>query len=149
MRTVTVRVADVTVPVDAPAAAVHAYLADPDNRPAWQSSLRRVDAVVEAGGAPGDVGTTWTDVTLVPGVRPRMRVVESEPPHRWVEVGEWWWVRATLTMTYAPRPDGGTDARAVAELVVPLPAAPLAHALRLPTPLALAADLRAAARVLG
>ncbi|HEY1133382.1 MAG TPA: SRPBCC family protein [Nocardioides sp.] len=138
-----------TVPFAAPPARVHAYLADPANRPAWQSSLRRVTDVVAAGDHPGDTGTSWTDVTLVPGVRPLMAVEASEPPHHWVESGTWRFVRATLTMSYVERADGGTDARAVAHLALPLPLAPLGLVLRVLAPPALRADLRAAAHVLG
>ncbi|MDQ1105807.1 SRPBCC family protein [Nocardioides zeae] len=141
-------IADLTVPFAASPDVVHAYLADPANRPEWQSSLRRVAAVAAVGDHPGDTGTSWEDVTLVPGVRPRMTVEASEPPHRWVEAGTWRFVRATLAMTYTPRADGGTDARAVAHLEVPGPLTPLALALRVAAPPALRADLRSAARLL-
>ncbi|MBM7516703.1 hypothetical protein JOD66_001670 [Nocardioides nitrophenolicus] len=61
----------------------------------WQSSLRAV-ADVRHGGA------AWTDVTVVPGVRPRMRTTLSEPPHRWVEEGDWGPFRARLELRFAP-----------------------------------------------
>ncbi|MFW6773582.1 SRPBCC family protein [Nocardioides sp. CPCC 205120] len=141
-------VADVTVPVAAPVDVVHAYLADPANRPGWQSSLRRVERVEARGDHPGAEGTTWRDVTAVPGVAPLMRVEASEPPYRWVESGTWRFVRATLAMTYVERPDGGTDARAVAHVEVPGALKPVALALRLVAPAALRSDLRRAAKVL-
>ncbi|MDF9717715.1 SRPBCC family protein [Nocardioides sp. ChNu-153] len=141
-------IADVTVPVAAPVDAVHAYLADPANRPAWQSSLRRVEDVEALGDHPGAAGSSWRDVTAVPGIAPRMRVEASEPPYRWVESGTWRSVRATLAMTYVERTDGGTDARAVAHVEVPGPFKPVALALRLVAPAALRSDLRRAAKVL-
>ena len=69
------------------------YLADPFNRPAWQSSLKRVEDV---DGAPR-VGQTWVDVTRV-GVRPLMETTELERPHRWTERGTWRGFDATLTL---------------------------------------------------
>ncbi|KRB78669.1 hypothetical protein ASE01_05345 [Nocardioides sp. Root190] len=57
----------------------------------------------------GDVtaaGTTWTDVTVVPGVRPRMRTTTSEPPHRWIEDGAFGPFRARLELVITPDGDG-------------------------------------------
>ena len=65
---------------DVPAAAAYAYLADAENRPAWQASLRRV-AQVSAD------QRRWRDVTWVPGVSPAMVETLAEPPHRWAEAG--------------------------------------------------------------
>ncbi|MBM9458493.1 SRPBCC family protein [Nocardioides sp. zg-536] len=85
-----------------------AYLADPRNRPAWQSSLRRVEDLRPGpDGAPSGAGATWTDVTAVPGVRPRMRTERSEAPRHWAEVGTWGPVTARLTLTLEPT-EGGT-----------------------------------------
>ena len=77
------------------------YLADPRNRPEWQSSLRRVAAVA---GDPG-VGQTWTDVTW-PGFRPQMRVTAYERATRWSETGTWRFARADLTLDLADDPRG-------------------------------------------
>lgn len=86
------------VPVDR----AFAYLADPRNRPAWQSSLRAVaDVVPMAGDATGS-GTTWTDVTVVPGVRPRMRTVAAEPGVAWIEEGRCGPFRARLALYFSP-----------------------------------------------
>lgn len=120
-----------------------AYLADPRNRPAWQSSLRAIAdlAVGDATSTAADV--TWTDVTVVPGVRPRMRTVQSEAPLLWVEEGRCGPARARLALAFSPCPEG---TRVVAEFDV--------HALglgRLVTVLsrpAIGADLRRAARIL-
>ncbi|KAB2813505.1 SRPBCC family protein [Pimelobacter simplex] len=75
------------------------YLEDPRNRPAWQSSLRAVADVRD------DLGA-WTDVTVVPGVRPRMRTTLSEPPYRWVEEGTCGPFRARLELRFAELDDG-------------------------------------------
>ena len=93
------------------------YLTDPRNRAQWQSSLRRVDDVAELGDRPGDVGTSWTDVTVVPGVAPRLEVTACEPPRLWREIGTWRSVDAVLTLELDDR-DGGTDVRAQAILTV-------------------------------
>ncbi|MCX6399015.1 MAG: SRPBCC family protein [Propionibacteriales bacterium] len=85
-----------------------AYLADPRNRPDWQSSLRAVADVVAVDGDATAVGTTWTDITVVPGVRPRMRTTESTCPLRWVEIGSFGPFRAELTLAFEPAPGGST-----------------------------------------
>lgn len=86
----------------APAAA-YAYLVDARNRPAWQSSLRAVADVVLRDGGP--LADTWTDITVVPGVRPRMRTTYADA-ERWVEEGEWGPFRARLELHFAPADDG-------------------------------------------
>ena len=118
------------------------YLADPTNRPAWQSSLSRV---VDVSG-PVAIGQTWIDVTK-PGLRPRMETTELVRPTKWTEIGTWRGVSATLTLDFSPSGSGCTvtptmrlDARG-----------PLALATRVATllaPTAVAADLRRAAALL-
>ncbi|MEZ5097856.1 MAG: SRPBCC family protein [Nocardioides sp.] len=49
----------VEVVVEASAERAYAYLADPRNRPAWQSSLRRIESL----SGEGEAGSTWVDVT--------------------------------------------------------------------------------------
>jgi len=71
------------------------YLVDPHHRPEWQSSLRRVSAVV---GEPGP-GQTWVDETK-PGLKPRMRTTGFDRPARWSESGTWRFVRADLTLVF-------------------------------------------------
>lgn len=96
-----------------------------------------------AGGSATAVDVTWTDVTVVPGVRPRMVTVQSEEPLLWVEEGRCGPARARLALTFSPCPEG---TRVVADFDV--------HAVgvgRLVTVLsrpAIAADLRRAAEVL-
>ncbi|KRA38658.1 MULTISPECIES: SRPBCC family protein [unclassified Nocardioides] len=133
---------EITFPV--PPDRAFAYLADPRNRPEWQSSLRAVaDLSAATEGAPTAAGVTWTDVTVVPGVRPRMRTVQSEAPLLWVEEGRCGPARARLALAFSPCP-GGT--RVVAEFDVhALGLGWLVTVLSRP---AIGADLRRAARVL-
>ncbi len=88
-----------------PADRAFAYLADPRNRPQWQSSLRSVADVRRDGAA-------WTDVTVVPGVRPRMRTTIDEPPYRWAEEGELGPFRARLELRLTPGEAGTCTVRA-------------------------------------
>ncbi|TYL45347.1 SRPBCC family protein [Nocardioides sp. BGMRC 2183] len=87
-------------------AELYAVLADPRRRPEWQSSLRRVADVVPGAGGAASSGTTWTDVTVVPGIRPRMRTTLAEPPRRWAEEGQWGPFRARLEVNLTARGDG-------------------------------------------
>lgn len=120
----------VTVSFPVPCEVAFDYLADPRNRPRWQSSLVRVEAV------DGDVrvGQTWTDVTR-PGLRPRMETTELDRPHRWSERGTWRGITATLTLTFAETPTG-CDVTAAVSASLPL---------RLVAPYAVRSDLRRAA----
>lgn len=128
------------VPVDR----AFAYLADPRNRPAWQSSLRAVADVVPADGGALAAGTTWTDVTVVPLIRPRMRTVVAEPAREWVEEGRCGPFRARLALFFSPSAAGSL---VVAEFaVVGLGAGGLVARASRP---AVAADLRRAARLSG
>ena len=97
---------EVAFPV--PADRAYAYLADPRNRPAWQSTLRAVAAV-------RDDDSAWTDVTMVPGVRPRMRTTTAEPPYHWVEEGRCGPFRARLALTFVP---DGAGCRVSADFAV-------------------------------
>ena len=112
-----------------PADRAFAYLADPRNRPRWQSSLRAVADVAVAAGGPTAEGVTWTDVTVVPGVRPRMRTTRSTPSSRWVEEGVFGPFRATLALTFGlygllrkTAPLGSLEGFAVETLLLFLPA---------------------------
>lgn len=115
------------------------YLADPRNRPEWQSSLRRVESV---DGEPR-VGQTWVDVTR-PGVRPRMETTELDRPRRWTERGTWRGFAATLTLSFAETPTG-CDVTATMGLSGRGAAAPVARLLGLVAPRAIRSDLRHAA----
>lgn len=85
----------------------------------------------------------WTDVTVVPGLRPRMRTVVSERPGRWAEEGRFGPFEARLELRFVPDGDG---CRVRADFTVgALGAGPL---LTLAARPAVAADLRRAARIL-
>jgi hypothetical protein len=118
------------------------YLVDPLNRPAWQSSLARVEDVT---GEPR-VGQRWVDVTS-PGLRPAMETTELDRPRRWTEHGTWRRVEAELTLTFTASPGGceiGYDARVRARGLL----APVGLLVTRVAPLAVRSDLRRAGRIL-
>jgi uncharacterized protein YndB with AHSA1/START domain len=90
-----------SVAFDVPAEAAFDYLADPRNRPEWQSSLRRVELVDDE----VRVGQRWVDVTS-PGLRPQMETTALERPRRWAETGMWFGVEAFLELQFAPSARG-------------------------------------------
>jgi uncharacterized protein YndB with AHSA1/START domain len=120
----------VTVSFPAPREVVFDFLADPSNRPLWQSSLARVEDV------DGEVrvGQTWVDVTR-PGLRPRMTTTELDRPRRWAERGTWHGVTATLVLDFVETA-GGCEVTATVTAALPL---------RLLAPYAVRSDLRRAA----
>lgn len=130
--------ARLTARAAAPPDVVLGYLADPANRPQWQSSLRRVADLVPAPTGAHDAGTRWTDVTVVPGVRPRMRTTASTARH-WAEEGDFGPFRATLTLDVLATATGTLVAADFT--VTGLGLGPLLTALARP---AVAADLRRA-----
>nr|WP_232017133.1 SRPBCC family protein [Gordonia insulae] len=138
-------IADVSVTFDAAPATTFEYLVDPEKRSEWQSSLRRVEGLARVGERPGATGTAWTDVTLVPGVSPRMEVVADDPYTRWEEIGSWHFVDAHLTLRFDPQPADRTEVRAKAFLTLPLVLVPTVAVLRALAPRGLRADLRSAA----
>ena len=89
------------VPFPVPPEVAFDYLADPANRPAWQSSLARVEKVT---GEPR-IGQRWVDVTR-PGLRPAMETTELDRPHRWAELGRWRGFRAFLALTFVAAETG-------------------------------------------
>ncbi len=89
---------DLPVPVEV----AYAYLSDPRNRPAWQSSLRSVTVPVDE---EPHLGQRWQETTSV-GVRPHMEIIEMDPPLVWAERGRWRGVEATLTLGFARTPRG-------------------------------------------
>lgn len=90
------------VEYDVPVGVAFAYLADPRNRPEWQSSLRAVDLLDE--GEPR-VGMRWLDLTSA-RIAPEMVITEMEPDVLWAETGRWKAIEADLTLGFSPRGDG-------------------------------------------
>ena len=100
MRTATLRTTRLRYAV--PVHEAFAYLADPRNRPEWQSSLRSVELLDE--GEPR-VGFRWRDHTAV-RVVPEMVITELERDVRWAETGRWRSLEADLTLRFAPHRGG-------------------------------------------
>lgn len=130
------------MPFPVPAERAYAYLADPRNRPAWQSSLRAVADVVPADDGVRAAGTTWVDVTVVPGIRPRMCTVVAAPAVAWVEEGRCGPFRARLALFFSPAETGSL---VVAEFDVRGLA--VGTLVTLASRRAVSADLRRAARL--
>jgi hypothetical protein len=91
-----------TVQYDVPVGVAFAYLADPRNRPEWQSSLRAVEVLDE--GEPR-VGMRWRDLTSTL-IAPEMVITEMEPDLVWAETGRWQAIEADLTLRFAPSDEG-------------------------------------------
>ena len=95
---------DFTVTLDLPhdPATLFHFLAEPRNRPLWQSSLRSVTAV-----DPGDPhpGMHWLDVTKV-GVRPRMQLTELVPYRVLTETGTWGAIDGRLKLRFVKTRQG-------------------------------------------
>ena len=126
-----------------PAEVAYAYLVDPRNRPAWQSSLRRVEDVTPAEPV---VGQTWIDVTS-PGLRPAMETVALEPDTLWTERGTWRGITAELTLRFAPT-EGGCTVTAEMSVRGRGLLAPLGPVITALAGLAVPADLKRAAGLL-
>lgn len=126
-----------------PAEAAFDYLADPRNRPSWQSSLRRVELLDDDIG----LGQRWVDVTA-PGLRPVMRTTGYDRPVRWAEAGRWRGVTAELALTFAPTA-GGCAVTAEVRVVATGALRPLAPAIAAAARRVIPGDLRRAAAALG
>jgi uncharacterized protein YndB with AHSA1/START domain len=132
----------VSVDVGAPPESVFRYLADPRNRPAWQSGLRAVEDVRGT----GELGTTWTDV-LALGPRPRMAVTACEPFRLWAERGTWRGLAMDLTLRFVSTGGGGrTRLEVTVALETPGVLRPLAAGFAVVGPRAVRADLTRAGR---
>ena len=86
----------VTLELPQPPSALFRFLADPRNRPLWQSSLRTVTDVDE--GEPHR-GMQWRDVTKV-GIKPWMEITELTPYRVLSETGTWRGVDGLLTLRF-------------------------------------------------
>jgi uncharacterized protein YndB with AHSA1/START domain len=132
-----------TVTFRQPPDVVFTFLADPRNRPQWQSSLRAVDMRDE--GEPR-VGMRWRDLTSV-GFRPDMSITTLTPYRVWSETGTWRGITADLTLRFTAVTDG---TRVVAEVEVAGEGAwgLISTVLRHLAPAALGHDLERASRLL-
>ncbi len=132
-----------TVEYAVPADAAFAYLADPRNRPQWQSSLREVEMLDD--GSPR-VGMRWRDVTSA-RIVPEMVITEMETDRLWAETGTWRAFSADLVLRFSPHGTGCTVEAAFGVRARGLlrPAGWAATAAGL---LAVRSDLRRAGRVL-
>ncbi len=92
------------VAFDVPKEVAFVYLADPRNRPDWQSSLARVEML--SGGEPR-VGMRWRDHTKA-RIVPEMEITAMEPNEVWAESGTWRGIRATLELVFESAPTGCT-----------------------------------------
>ena len=119
------------------------YLADPRNRPEWQSSLRSVEVFDDG---PPREGVAWREKTVV-GLRPSLTIIEFDRPRVWVEHGTWRGVSATLRLDLDDAANGcevlasGSVQGRGAWTILAVVAGALAGR-------ALAADLRRAGRIL-
>ena len=86
-----------------PPEVVFDYLADPRNRPEWQSSLMsvRLDDV----DARPRVGMAWNETTVV-GLRAAMAITELVPHRVLAESGRSGGIDGTLVLRFEPRPGG-------------------------------------------
>ena len=115
------------------------FLRDPEQRPRWQSSLRRVADVRGA----GEVGSTWVDVTWA-GLRPRM-VVTEDTASRWAETGTWRGWEANLVLDFLAG-GRGTLLGVEADVVPPRRLARLRGPIEALAARGIAGDLRRASR---
>ena len=131
------------VTYDVPVGVAFDYLADPRNRPEWQSSLRRVELLDE--GEPR-VGLRWRDHTTV-GVVPTMWITELDPGRTWAEEGRWRFLEATLVLHFRPATSGCVVAYEFGVQGAG-PVLPLGWALTTMGRPAVRSDLRRAGRIL-
>jgi uncharacterized protein YndB with AHSA1/START domain len=72
------------------------FLAEPRNRPLWQSTLRTVTEIDEGEPHPG---MQWRDVTKV-GIKPWMELTDLVPYRLLAETGTWHGVDGLLTLRF-------------------------------------------------
>jgi hypothetical protein len=124
---------------DVPAEVAFDFLADPANRPLWQSSLLRVESISPERPT---VGQTWVDVTA-PGFRPTMETTVLDRPRTWTETGRWHGITAELTLRFTAA-GAGCEVDATAAVSGPV----VGPALTWLAPYAIRGDLKRAARLL-
>ncbi len=91
-----------TLDLPHPPSALFRYLAEPRNRPEWQSSLRAVDDIDP--GEPHE-GMHWRDITKV-GIKPHLQLTEVIPFRTLSEIGTWHGVDGLLTLRFVKVGDG-------------------------------------------
>ena len=119
------------------------FLAEPRNRPAWQSSLKAVADV-----DPGEphAGMHWLDVTKV-GFKPQMQLTEVTPFRTLSEVGTWRGVDGLLTLRFL-KVGSGTRVTAEGRVIGRGPFAVAAAAAGRWAPGTIRADLERAGQLL-
>jgi uncharacterized protein YndB with AHSA1/START domain len=120
------------------------YLADPHNRPQWQSSLKAV-ADVDAGEP--HAGMHWRDITKV-GIKPHLQLTELVPFRTLSELGTWHGVDGLLTLRFVKSGDG-TRLTAEGRVIGRGPFAVAAAVAGRLAPATIRADLERASRLLG
>lgn len=108
-----------------PVAEVYAYLAEPRNRPEWQSTLRSVEMLTEG---PTRLGTRWKERAIGFGTS-EMEIVVFDPDRAWGErarspVGD-----ATVVLRFDPGEGhpAATQITLEAELEIPQLVGPIAR----------------------
>lgn len=104
---------------------VYAYLAEPKNRPEWQSTLRSVEMLTE--GETG-IGTRWRENAIGFGTS-EMEIVVFEPNRAWGERAKSPFGDAEVVLRFEPAGDGqeATRVRLEAALEVSRLVAPAAR----------------------
>ena len=102
----------VTVELPHPPATLFRFLAEPRNRPLWQSSLRSVADIDD--GEP-EKGMQWRDITKV-GIKPWMEITELTPYRVISETGTWRGVDGLLTLRFL-KTSQGTRLTAVGRVI--------------------------------
>jgi uncharacterized protein YndB with AHSA1/START domain len=92
----------VTIDLPHPPSDLFRFLAEPRNRPVWQSSLRTVTDIDEGEPHPGQ---HWRDVTKV-GIKPQMQLTELVPYRVISETGTWRGVDGLLTLRFLKTSQG-------------------------------------------
>lgn len=134
---------ELEVVLDAPVERVFAFLADPENRPRWQSSLRAVEMITD--GEPR-VGTRWREQPIGLGWV-ALEIVRFERDRAWSERAELAFGTFTLALRFTPE-GAATRVHVDAELALRGAARLLGPGARLVLPRAFASDLRRAGRIL-
>lgn len=134
---------ELEVVLDAPVERVFAFLADPENRPRWQSSLRRVELITID---EPRVGTRWREQPIGLGWV-ELEIVRFERDRAWSERAELAFGTFTLTLRFTPE-GAATRVHVDAELALRGAARLLGPGVRLVLPRAFASDLRRAGRIL-